>query len=133
MGSNTCMSTFILLIFLFFRPTRRHVVLMVAFYVAFSQDILHRDIKPENTMIGYDGVPKLIDFGMATRLENETRWGYCGSPGFIAPEVERNHPKHGLQLKPYGKPADVYSLGALVVDVPDEADMLKLRNKVNKN
>lgn len=67
-------------------------------------------------MIGYDGVPKLIDFGMATRLENETRWGYCGSPGFIAPEVERNHPKHRRQLKPYGKPADVYSLGALVVD-----------------
>jgi len=101
----------------------RQMLLGVAHCHAFG--IIHRDIKPANLMITTTGVLKLVDFGVAERLDTyaddsqvigmRTR----GSPAFQPPEVASG--KGGL-----GTAIDVWSAGvtlffAITGDVPFSA------------
>ena len=72
--------------------------------------ILHRDIKPHNLMIRPNGQVKILDFGIAKRLndrerENTTAGVVVGTLAYLPPEVL------------YGTPAtvrsDIWSLGAI--------------------
>jgi hypothetical protein len=77
--------------------------------------LVHRDLKPSNVLLQHDG-PRVIDFGVSKALEpldtagaiDLTRAGtILGTPGFMAPEQALG--------KPAGPPADVFSLGSLLV------------------
>lgn len=51
--------------------------------------ILHRDIKPDNILINKNGIPILMDFGIAKLIQNEgiTRTGETmGTPEYMSPE-----------------------------------------------
>jgi eukaryotic-like serine/threonine-protein kinase len=51
--------------------------------------VIHRDVSPENIMVGVDGYPRLIDFGIATALDrySKTRDGELkGKLAYLAPE-----------------------------------------------
>lgn len=75
--------------------------------------IVHRDVSPENVMIGFDGVVKLLDFGVA-RVQTEgtpqlTKAGELkGKLAYISPEQYR-----GRQLD--GR-SDVFSLGVTLYE-----------------
>jgi serine/threonine protein kinase len=90
-----------------------------ALAAALKRNILHRDIKPGNILFNTEGEPKLIDFGLARKVEadlqEEAVWG---TPYYIAPEKIKREREDFL--------SDMYSLAgtlyhALTGHVPFEA------------
>ena len=70
--------------------------------------LLHRDIKPQNIILGDDGLPRLVDFGLAVPLASESLHGMAGSPPFMAPEQARGQGER-VDVR-----TDVYGLGAVL-------------------
>jgi len=83
-----------------------------AIQYAHERGILHRDLKPSNVLIDANDQPKVMDFGLAKRLEKESELTLSGqvlgSPNYMPPEQAAAH--RGL----VGKRSDVYSLGAIL-------------------
>ncbi len=54
-----------------------------------SQVVIHRDIKGANILTTKDGIVKLADFGVATKLTDSEKSNSAavGSPYWMAPEV----------------------------------------------
>jgi len=69
-----------------------------------SLNIAHRDLKIENIMIS-DGHITIIDFGFAREHATQSET-FCGTPGYLAPEILRGVPYDG-------RVADMYSLGVV--------------------
>ncbi len=80
-----------------------------ALSVAHADGIVHRDIKPDNLMLTSRGDVKLVDLGIAKRLDEEaslTQTGQAiGTPHYISPEQIRGQ-------RDVDSRADIYSLGA---------------------
>ena len=75
-------------------------------------DIVHRDVTPSNIMIGWDGVVKLVDFGvaLASRRAAETRTGVVkGKLAYMSPEQCRG--------KKVDRRADVFALGVTLYEL----------------
>jgi serine/threonine protein kinase len=93
--------------------------------------VLHRDLKPENVIVGNDGKPLLMDFGIAvetqlgTGAQSDT---VPGTPQFLAPEL--------LEGEAPGPRTDVYAMGVLLYEmftgrVPfDDTDTARLVRRV---
>ncbi len=74
--------------------------------------VLHRDIKAGNILVGADGVPKLLDFGIAKVLsETETQELTRTGLQLFTPQVASPEQKQGQALT---TATDVYSLGRLL-------------------
>ncbi|HAH32329.1 MAG TPA: hypothetical protein DCL44_08450 [Elusimicrobia bacterium] len=57
---------------------------------AHSKGIIHRDIKPSNILIGLDGVPRIVDFGLARSISDDKQLTMAGetvgTAYFMSPE-----------------------------------------------
>jgi serine/threonine protein kinase len=92
-----------------------------ALAAAHARGIVHRDLKPRNIMIGPDGAPRLLDFGVARRLIPASDIGAqttatamtnpdtpAGTPAYMAPEQIDGHTVDGR--------ADLFSLGCVLYE-----------------
>ncbi len=73
---------------------------------AHSRNVIHRDLKPGNLLLTRDGRVKILDFGIAARLDRQLSPSdqVCGTPYYMAPEQIRGEPPSPA--------SDIYSLGA---------------------
>jgi tetratricopeptide (TPR) repeat protein len=98
------------------RPAAELVATLArAVHAAHQARIVHRDLKPANVRFTADGVPKVTDFGLAKRLESDSRQTQTGmvmgTPSYMAPEQARGHSKD------VGPAADIYALGAMLYEM----------------
>jgi len=70
--------------------------------------VIHRDIKPDNIMIGFDGIAKIGDLGIAKTLQDSRQVaqadGVYGSAQFMAPEQALGY---DIDCR-----VDIYAMGA---------------------
>lgn len=88
----------------FFEP------ILDAFEYAHKQKIIHKDIKPSNIIITKDGIPKILDFGIAALIDEGGKENgndvVMGTPSYMSPEQVKG--------EPLDQRSDIYSLGVLL-------------------
>ena len=99
---------------------RLHLFRTVCLAVQFAHEhgVVHRDIKPGNILIADEGVPKLLDFGIA-KVVDPQHWTHSFdqtasvlrlmTPEYASPEQVRG--EYVLE------PSDIYSLGVLLYEL----------------
>jgi serine/threonine protein kinase len=82
---------------------------------AHSRGVIHRDLKPANVIVDRSGLPRLMDFGLAKRMENEatltTDGSLIGTIAYMSPQQA-----DGAGRLVDGR-ADIYSLGVILFEM----------------
>ena len=84
-----------------------------ALAMAHAAGIVHCDLKPSNILIDTQGRPRVMDFGIATRLDaadpKHQPDGIFGTIGYLAPEY--------LDGRHVGEQNDIYAAGLLMIEM----------------
>lgn len=78
---------------------------------AHSAGIIHRDLKPSNILLDENGMPRVMDFGIATRTgkASESAEEYSGTPAYMAPEY--------VARQEFGERTDVFAAGLILYEM----------------
>lgn len=84
---------------------------------AHQKGVIHRDLKPSNILVDVDGIPRVLDFGLAKMLGGAEQslvsmtGQVVGTLPYMSPEQTRGNPDE-IDTR-----TDVYSLGVLLYEI----------------
>jgi serine/threonine protein kinase len=79
---------------------------------AHSLGVIHRDLKPSNILIDEKGFPRVMDFGIAARVEAASAGddrGLTGTPAYMAPEY--------IEHRQIDRRADIFAAGLVFLEL----------------
>jgi serine/threonine protein kinase len=95
-------------------PAREAIELMLgvleALQVAHAAGVVHRDLKPSNILVDGSGRARVMDFGIAGRMQDPANHQQVvGTPGYMSPEAV-----HGQKPAPT---MDIFSAGVVLAEM----------------
>ncbi len=78
---------------------------------AHQHQIIHRDLKPSNILMNPEGVPRVMDFGIATRISGAAIQGneMAGTPAYMAPEY--------INTREVSVKGDIFAAGLILYEM----------------
>ena len=78
---------------------------------AHAAGIIHRDLKPNNILIDSDGMPRVMDFGIAAHVEapSNDAEAFMGTPAYMSPEY--------IARREHSERSDVFSAGLVFYEL----------------
>ncbi len=86
-----------------------------------SLDLLHHDVSPHNIQVRFDGVVKLLDFGVATQAQRQEGSSRRGKFAYMSPEAF-----HRMHLD---QRSDLFSLGVVLYELTMGRRLFKGKNQ----
>lgn len=107
-----------------FRP------ILDAISYAHTTGVIHRDLKPSNILIDEDNTSRVMDFGIAARVDapNDNTDVYSGTPAYMAPEY--------IDKRVFNECTDVFSAGLVLYEMLfgrrafEGGDVFQLMNQI---
>jgi serine/threonine protein kinase len=79
---------------------------------AHAQGIIHRDLKPSNILLDENGTPRVMDFGIAARIDDDAQHAgavFSGTPFYMAPEY--------IEKREISERSDIFAAGLILFEM----------------